>query len=322
MNRLLTFVVLVVALAFVDQVLAGPCDGIDFDTVIFRDDFDTVPPCNTPDPSQWVVNHPIPPEQPGACWWVQGRTFFPNPLCQPDAPFPHVVEVENGRDNRACEIDHYHYNPYHLGTPKTTFLGGEIHTIMEFEPTRCYRFEARVRWPQAPRGLVTSFFTYGYDELHFDSDEIDFEYLSNEVFDPPHDVLTNTWDDSQQNHVQVPIPTLDITDWNVFRIYWCPATCVKWTWIDPATGDEMTLRTEETSCIPDEPMSLYFNFWAPTADWPKAYDAGLQPDQEDNGTKYEYLIDYAEVRIPEPAMCLLFSAGTVFLLRRRPRATR
>ena len=45
-------------------------------------------------------------------------------------------------------------------------------------------------------------------------------------------------------------------------------------------------------------MSLYFNFWAPTADWPKAYDASLKPDQQDNGVKYEYFIDYVEVRVP------------------------
>ena len=302
MNRLLTFVALIVASGCGDLALTEPCDGISFDTVIFRDDFDTGPPGSIPDPTHWVVNHP------DDRWWVLGRTFMPGATHHPSGPFPHVVAVENGRDNRACVIEHYHYNPYDISPSdpdgpthvKTTFLGGAIHTVMAFEPTRCYRFEARVRWSQAPRGLVTSFFTYGYDVPDQDSDEIDLEYLGNEVFDPPRQVLTNTWDDSQDKPEQIVMPeAFDLTAWQTFRIYWCPGPCVKWTWIDPNTGDEILLRTETgPAYIPDEPMSLYFNFWAPTADWPKAYDASLKPDQQDNGVKYEYFIDYAEVRVP------------------------
>jgi hypothetical protein len=213
-------------------------------------------------------------------------------------------------------FEHYHYNPYDINPKdpddpnhkKTTFLGGEIHTVMEFEPTQCYRFEARVRWPKdssgevPPRGLVTSFFTYGYyDDVRKESDEIDFEYLSNEVFDPTRQVLTNTWDDSQEKPVQVVMADpFDLTEWQTFRIYWCPDPCVKWTWIDPGTGNEVTLRTEDISHIPDEAMSLYFNFWAADALWEKAYDDNLVVDQEDNEVKYEYFIDYAEVRIPAP----------------------
>ena len=41
-----------------------------------------------------------------------------------------------------------------------TFLGGEIHTVMQFEPNRAYRFEARVKCNSYSNGLVTSFFTY------------------------------------------------------------------------------------------------------------------------------------------------------------------
>ena len=292
MNRSPIFVVVVLAWGLAGQVFAGPCDGIDFDTVIFREDF-TGPDGSLPD-SDWVIGHP----EDTSGWHLQGRTFFPTPSQHPTAPFPHL------QDN-ACVITHYNYNPYEKITPehpkKETFLGGELHTDLKFEPTQCYRFEARVRWPQAPRGLVTSFFTYGYDEPNKDSDEIDFEYLSNEVFDLSRQVLTNTWDDSQQKPVQVVMPdAFDLTEWQTFRFYWCPDTCVKWTWIDPGTGNEVTLRMEDISHFPDEAMSLYFNFWAADALWEKAYDANLEADQEDNEVKYEYFIDYAEVRIPEP----------------------
>ena len=312
MNRSLSLVIVALAWGVGGQVFAGPCDGINFDTVIFREDF-TGPDGSLPD-SDWVIGHP------GWYWFVLGRTFIPAPDGLPTAPpehFPHI------KDN-ACVITHYNYNPYHLGSPKTTFLGGEIHTDMQFEPSRPYRFEARVRWPQAPRGLVASFFTYGYDDVRMDSDEVDFEYLSNEVFDPPRQVLTNTWGDSQQKPVPVVMPeAFDLTDWQTFRVYWDPDPCVKWTWINPSTGEEAVLRTEtDPACIPDEPMQLYFNLWAPTSDWPMAYDATLQPDQQDNGVKYEYFIDYAEVRVPEPGTCLVLAAGAAGLLGRRLRAAR
>jgi len=315
MNRSLSFVVVALAWGLVGQVFAGPCDGINFDTVIFREDFDSlegVPPDSEGRWGRWVVNHPE------SWWWVQGRTFFPSPTYHPAGPFPYVR-------NGVCVFEHYQYNPYHLATPKTTFLGGEIHTVMEFEPTQCYRFEAKVRWAKdpsggvPPRGLVTSFFTYGYDVAHGDSDEIDFEYLSNEVFDPPRQVLTNTWDDSQQKPVQVVMADpFDLTEWQIFRIYWCPDPCVKWTWINPSTGEEELLRTEtDPAYIPDEPMQLYFNFWAATAGWPKAYDANLHPDQVDNGVYYEYWIDDVEVRVPEPASFTVLALGAAWLLRRR-----
>lgn len=301
MNRSVTFVALVLACGLASDVSAGPCDGINFNTVIFRDDF-TGPNGSLPDPDRWVINHPE------EWWWVMGRTFMPSPIYHPGAPFPQL------QDN-ACVIEHYQYNPYHLGTPKTTFLGGEIHTAMWFEPTSAYRFEARVRWPEAPRGLVTSFFTYGYDEPNQDSDEIDFEFLSNEVFVPPREVLTNTWDDSQQKPVQVVMPDpFDLTEWQTFRMYWHPDPCVKWTWINPSTAEEVVLRTEtDPAYIPDEPMQLYFNFWAPTDDWLKAYDADLQPDQEDNGIYYEYWIDYTEVRVPEPTSSMVLAMVAAWL---------
>jgi len=261
-----------------------------FENVVFQDEFEQ-PDNSLPDAGRWVIGRP---EDPGG-WWVQGRTFFPNPAQHPTAPFPHVA-------GGALVIEHHQYNPYHLGTPKTTFLGGEIHTVMEFDPSGCYRFEARVRWPQCPRGLVSSFFTYGYDAEHADSDEIDFEFLSNEVFEAPqHRVLTNPWNNSEQEAVAVPIAEIDLAQWQTFRIYWYPDSRVEWVWIDPRGAERLLRSDTDATHLPDEPMSLYFNFWAPTSGWPEAYDAGLQPDQQDSAVKYEYWIDRAEVRVGEEA---------------------
>lgn len=261
--------------------------------VVFRDDFD-LPDGSMPDSNKWVVNHPE------SWWWVQGRTFFPSPTYHPAGPFPKI------RDGK-CVIEHHRYNPYHLGTPKTTFLGGEIHTAMEFFPDKAYCFEARIKCNHYPNGLVTSFFQYGYDGLR--SDEIDFEFVTNRTNDdvnyPSGDpVLTVPWNESHQCPLYIIPDGLDLTQWNTFRIYWYPSErLVRWIWIDPNKG-EIHLRSEtRANCIPDEPMAVYFNFWAPTADWMAAYDASLEPasDPSMNET-YLYEIDYVEVRIPDP-MC-------------------
>lgn len=313
MKRLISCMVWVFALGLSGYLLGAPSGPVVFDTIVFEEHFDQ-PDGSLPDAGRWVIGHP----DDSSGWFVLGRTFFPTPSQHPSAPFPHV---EGG----ACVIEHYHYNPFHLTPPKTTFLGGEIHTVMGFDPTKYYCFEARVRWPEAPRGLVTSFFTYGYDVPHKDSDEIDFEFLSNEVFEPSPQVLTNTWNDSQQKAEQKPIPELDITQWQKFRIYWYPdplAPKVEWTWFDPA-GDEKLLRSEtDIARIPDEPMSLYFNLWAPTSIWPKAYDGTLEPHQVDNGVMYEYWVDDVVVLVPEPTSCMILAIGAVWLLTGRSRWVR
>jgi len=283
MLRIFTPIAAVLALANASQAVDDSPGAVLFDTVIFEEDFDQ-PDGSRPDPDSWVVNVP------DSWWWVLGRTFLPSPMYHPEGPLPQV------RDG-ACCIEHHLFNPYHLGTPKTTFLGGEIHTVMAFDSTRPYRFEATVRWSECPKGLVSSFFTYGYDAEHADSDEIDFEFLSNHAFEPSQPrVLTNTWNDSVQDPAEATIPELDLPRWQTFRIYWYPGR-VDWVWVE-SLGDERLLRSEtDPAYLPDEPVALYFNFWAPTSDWPLAYEVGLQPDQQDQGVKYEYWIDRVEVRV-------------------------
>jgi hypothetical protein len=272
-----------------------------WNTVVFRDDCDgsTGSP---PDSSAWLVNHP------GSWWWVQGRTHFPDPLST-TGPFPHV-------DGGVCVIEHHHYNPWDLGDPNTTFLGGEIRTVMEFDPDRSYRFEARVRSNAYPGGLVTSFFLYGYDGAK--SDEIDFEFLSNKTNDdvtyPDGDpLLTNTWNESAQDPVLVPVDGLDLSQWQVFRIYWYPDIHrIDWTWLDPVGGETLLRREEDVAFVPDESMALYFNFWAPDSSWPDAYDASLQPVNDPGSDQtYLYEIDYAEARIRSENVPALSNQGLI-----------
>ena len=303
MNRL---PILIVCICSVTSCVAGPVDL--WNSVIFRDDFD-YSVGGIPDPNDWVVNHP---EAPDPGWWTQGRTHFPNPaLWNASGEFP---RIEDG----ACIIEHHLYDPY--ASNHQWFLGGEVRTVMGFQPNRAYRFEARVRCYSDrcasaespcvpyPDGLVTSFFLYGYDGAT--SDELDFEFLSKLTNDPNYaaadPLLTDTWDESSQfAQCVAPGPDgLDLSEWNTFRIYWYPdPPRVEWTWLDPVNG-ETTLRTElNASFIPDEPMSLYFNFWAPPAgDWQdppcNPYDGDLQPvDDPSQNESSGYEIDYVEVRV-------------------------
>jgi hypothetical protein len=276
-------------LLFWSLLACGTAFGDDWGVLAFREDFSAgVGEANMPDPNIWVCNHPC------NWWFVLGRTFWPSPKYHPTGPFP---RVENG----VCAIEHHLYNPWHLGTPKTTFLGEELHTARMFAPNTSYRFEAKVKCNTYPNGLVTSFFLYGYDCSN--SDEVDFEFVSNKTNDdvnyPNGDpVLTNVWNESQQ----WPEYKVDgnLNDWNTFRIYWYPGERVDWTWLDPLNG-EVLLRSEmDPNRIPDEPMGIYFNFWAPNADWQDAYDANFQPVSDPNANQiYEYEIDYVEVRVPQ-----------------------
>ncbi len=279
--------------------------GTSWDTVVLRHDFD-ISVGGMPDPDVWVINHP------GVWWWTQGRTHFPNP--DPWLATGEFPRVEDG----VCVIRHHLFNPYDQGEVNDWFLGGEIRTVMAFEPNRPYRFEARVRCHAYPNGLVTSFFTYGWDGSN--SDEIDFEFVSNKTIDdvsyPSGDpVLANSWNESVQKPQYAAPEGLDLTEWNTFRIYWYASLRrVAWTWVDPAHG-ETWLRTEtDAFFVADEPMALYFNFWAPCYTswghdcpaWDDAADESLQPVSDlGQNEVHRYEIDYVEVRTLGPPVPVL-----------------
>lgn len=274
-------------LLFWSLLACGTAFGDDWSVLTFREDFSAgVGEANMPDPNVWVCNNPC------NWWWLHGRTFLPSPKYHPAGPFPYV---ENG----ICTIEHHLYNPY----DSAHFLGGEIYTARMFAPNTSYRFEARVRCNAYPNGLVTSFFLYGYDCSN--SDEADFEFLSNMTNDdanyPDGDpVQTNPWNESEQKPEFVAPNDLNLMEWNTFRIYWYPSDpCIVWTWVD--ANEEVVLRTETNAFfVADEPMGIYFNFWASGAGWQEAYDANLQPVSDPNANQiYEYEIDYVEARVPQ-----------------------
>jgi hypothetical protein len=140
------------------------------------------------------------------------------------------------------------------------------------------------------RGLVGGFFSFITDgSVH---DEIDFELLSNDADDNNERVLTNAFDDddfSQAGDLQFVTQTgLDPTGFNTYRIHWLPDR-IQWF-----VNDQ--LMREEFDTVPDQPMNVHLNLWAPNANFADAFDAGLQPaDNAGNNQTFFMEVDFVEV---------------------------
>jgi hypothetical protein len=225
-----------------------------WDSIVFEDQFNYL---GLPDQSKWIINHP------SHWWWQQGQTHFPDPTT-PGAHLPWV-------DGEALHIEHYQYNVLDLGTPRTTFQGGEVRSsgpAGTLTPDQNYRIEARIRNDLYPDGLVSSFFLYGYDGTN--SDEIDFEFVSRQTNDDSrwlaaggNPLITNSWDESFQKPEWLQVSDLSLNDdaeegWDTFVIYWYPASQrVEWRWLDPGNGETL-LRTEtDAAFVPDQAMNIF-----------------------------------------------------------------
>lgn len=131
---------------------------------------------------------------------------------------------------------------------------------------------ARVRTrmdPPATPGVVGGIFLYalkaGSTTLH---DEVDFELLGNR----PAEVQTNVYagEPLGAGHPEFSsYASGSISDYHTYEIGWWPDRVV-WS------VDGIVVR-EDTSHVPSGPMDLHLNMWAPAADWPVAYSAGIQP---------------------------------------------
>jgi hypothetical protein len=232
-------------------------------------------------------------------------------------------------------FEHHTYNQY---DPGNSCLGQEIYTHTAFSPGPGFGIEVRVRLrPPISSGLVSSVFGYT-DKTMPDgapvwSDEIDFEFLSNQVNNPPestgHRVFVASWNDfgapgsgyydSVHHWGENPVvPALDLTEFNTFKILWTTDS-VQWYWDpDQIRGQDHfpdILISETSSAMPDEPLTLRMNFWASTLDWPLAWDSAMEPasNSADDIVSY-YDVDYIRtMRIPAPDSLLLVAIGLLSL---------
>lgn len=267
--------------------LASPASG---QTVVFREDFDS-PILNT---ARWSVGT-----------WVKGRNQFGN-----------TPTIANGVASLRFDL----YNP---AQPGVTMRGTSITVRTPFtRPAAGLELEARVRTNMMPAGPLTSFFTYGADSGG-KSDEIDFEFLTNTFanrtggdrysltsyndWDPDHPERENP--DRYGTEV-ARISGLDVTQFNTLTIRWL-ADRTEWL------INGQVVRSS-TAGLPDEPMSLSLNFWAPSSSWISAYSDLLQPvASAGQNQSWFYDVDYVQVRTaPEPGMMGVVLVGGAVLLRR------
>jgi hypothetical protein len=240
---------------------------------------------------------------------IQGRTQFKG-----------CPEIDGG----VLRLGHHTYNQFN---PGQYLLSQEIRSIAAFSLANANGkglvFEARLRVvPPVTGGLVAAFFAYmDYrapipgDPQALLSDEIDLEFLSNQIglecgtgvpcdmaVIAVYDDFHGEWDLPPFNwRSNMVVRNLDLTEWNVFRIHW-GSDGIRWYWDRSRLGQPRLLLGTSTMVVPDQPMFLYFNFWAPDDNWGEAYGASLRPapdPAEDSVARYE--VDYVLVYVPSDA---------------------
>jgi len=242
--------------------------------VLLRDDFDG----SSLDESLWFV-----PTGPGTFF---GRTQI-RPPSVPLSVTGGVIRLQLDTHNPSAQV------------PGDSFFGSEIDSLETWSVDDGLEFEARARLvTPLPGGLVGALFSFVFLPAIPGRDEIDFELLSNDLVAAEERVLTNVFEDDDFSQPGAKafanVAGLDLGAFHVYRVRWLPDR-VQW-FVD---GD---LVREELDTVPNDPMNVRLNFWAPDSFFVEAYDAGLQPvaTPEENEVFF-YEVDWVEVRRPQAA---------------------
>ena len=194
------------------------------------------------------------------------------------------------------------YNPTGL-----SFYGSEVESNVVYPRDTGLAFKARVRvLPTGldsanrsialPCGLVASLFSFtdnGCGRIAIQRrDEIDFEFLTNDIVAKRPRVLTNVFVDAPFSAPGVfafaQRPVLDLTAWNEFEVRWLPDR-VQWL----VNGHVVR---EDTRNVPAGPQTVRLNFWGPDRNFPSAYCAALQPTaRPSEERRWFYEVDWVEV---------------------------
>lgn len=171
-----------------------------------------------------------------------------------------------------------------MGGSAGVFYGHEINTKRNFARAGGLRIEGRMRMKDIPPGLVGSFFMYDVQRTNMAGDlvrdEFDHELLTNEAqAGGQNRLLTQYWNEGPftgpgaEGNADFAVPNItggwDMTQFHDYRIDWLPNRLDYYV-------DGQLVRTA-TDNIPDDPMTLRFNLWAPDDDFTDAYSADLQP---------------------------------------------
>lgn len=202
-------------------------------------------------------------------------------------------------DGKVAELYLDTYSPI---DPGNQFLGTDLLTKQNFARGGGLTFESRIRLkPTTTGGLVGGFFSYDVQRESppgtLVRDEIDYELISNQAIGgaPTNDPFTNFWNEGPftgpgaagagQFHN---VAGLNLTQFQNYKVEWTPAA-IKWY------VNNGLVRTQTTN-VPDDPMKLHFNLWAPDSTFSDAFNAALTPAATSGANqRYALQIDHVEV---------------------------
>ncbi len=198
-----------------------------------------------------------------------------------------LPEVLNGELHLKLDTFNPTYNP---ADPKQvpSFYGSEAITKQIFSnDAGGIAFEIKAHFVNPVDGIVGGMFSYimNSGNLH---DEIDFEAVSHKL----DQIQTNTYANEPPgagHSLFIPISGT-LTQDHLYRIEWFK-NAIRWF------VDGQLVRVE-TDYIPQQPMALHLNIWAPAAEWPEAFSASLNP-VTDLGINNSYYFDIDSVSVAQ-----------------------
>jgi hypothetical protein len=228
-----------------------------------------------------------------------GRTQFRGNSAT-DMPQQGVVEP-TAEDGKVMEINLDTYSPI---DPGNQFLGTDLLTKRDFARAGGLTFEARMRLkPTTTGGLVAGGFLYDVTRNISNPspppatipvrDEIDYELLSNQATGAAtNDPFTNYWNDKPTSDPGsgqfVDVAGVNLTQFQNYKVEWTPQS-IKWY------VNNQLVRTQ-TSGVPDDPMKLHFNLWAPDSSFANAFNAALNPAATPGANQnFKVQVDHVEV---------------------------
>lgn len=230
--------------------------------VLLRDDFNG----SSLDANTWLM-----PEGPGT---FLGRTQL--------RPPSEALQVADGTLRLRLDT----YNPTAL-TPGDSFWGSEVVTRQIFSRGSGLAFRARMRVPASvPGGLVAALFAYAL-RGGAARDEIDFELLTN----APSQILTNLFNGEGFSEPGRPLSVAGVMagQFNEFEIHWLPDR-IRWM----VNGQ---LAREVLQGVPETPMTIRLNLWAPAAGFADAFNASLRPVSTASANQtFVCEVDFVEIR--------------------------
>ena len=183
--------------------------------------------------------------------------------------------------------------------------GTEIFSKQAFSVGAGLEVSMRVRASNLRSGVVYAPYLYSERGRWPDGylkEEVDFEFVAKQGANKIWSNIWNDWnsrygsDDGVHNKSSLlTVPGMNLNNWTTYATRWYPDR-VEWS------VDGVVVRTEK-GVVPDDPMSVHFNVWAPSSGWGLAYDGALQPTT-DLAQNVESALDVDWVRVtrlPAPA---------------------